>query len=183
MKNTAFLFLIAIFSIVTSCKTQDFTRFSPKLVSDYSLNEEDLTKIQYYTSGEIILHKEDIDIHDSLKIRDGEILTKKEDITEKIVIPVNTPCTFEKFYDYGYNILVISFDLGNNKTLIFSKNLPCDCFSLSSVPGWDSNNIGTVSYEGKSYTTNNGNVFLNVKYKSIKKITNRSKVLKGRKIN
>ena len=164
---------------MSSCATQDFTRFSPKLVSDYNLSDKDLSKIQFYVSGEIVLRKEKSGLNDSLKIKNGEVITKKEDVLEKITIPINTPCTFES--RFTEDILTISFENGNDRTLFFAKNTIADCFSISAIE-WDDENTGKILYAGKLYLTNNGNVFLNIKAKSIRKITRRTKVVSGRKI-
>ena len=176
------LILFTAIAIITISCSPAKVAFSPSIKSNYNLNAENMRSVQFYVSSELVLYRE-VKNSDSVHILNGKLLFKSNNTTEKIIIKPNTPCVFENEIGNNGDILSISFEKGKNRNLYFIKN-EYGVYSLAAKT-WDSDNdnIGMLSYNDKYYFTGNGNTYLTIKSKTFRKIKNKQRVIKGRKIS
>ncbi len=178
--HSKILALILVSFSLTSC-TSEKIAFTPGIQNKHQFTELELKNIQFYTSEEIVLYNTKDYEHQS--IQGGTIVFSDNGSSETVIIPKNTPCILEKVIDDG-NMLVLSFEYGGiGKQLYFTNNNNV-CYSLSAKEWTDVNGVmvGKLKYANKHYKTNAGNVFLTVKVKSIKHISNRERLIKGRTV-
>lgn len=91
--------------------------FTEDIKKEYSLeNVENMKKVQFYTSTTIVLEKS-IMRGGKPTTEDGTLVTSKNKIQDRIIIPLNTKCIFDT-YDANGNVN-IRFELGNGKTIKF----------------------------------------------------------------
>lgn len=171
MKYTKILFL-SLFLMSCVAKKVPFTS---DIQNQYNFSEEKLKKVQFYTSDEIVLvqTKSDGDV----SVVDGKLIVRNEKDVEKIIIKKNTPCVLEKVVDN--NKFLYSFEYGHNRVLLFGNDAS-GYYSLMARE-WK-NKVGELSYTNKTYLTVNGDVFLLIKMKNLKKLKGRQRTVKGRKV-
>ncbi len=160
--------------------TIENSAFLSQMITDYSLNQEDLKNIQFYTSHDIILYKQDS--VNNISISKGTLLVNKLSNSKEIVIKAMTPCLFIR----GNNKeITVEFD--NNVILNFVKQ-SCKC-NLSDkkyyfgAQKWI-DNIGIVKVNGVLYKAlgTSGQAYLTFDKKSLKNSTSESLTLKGKRI-
>lgn len=165
--------LILLCVILHSCASK--VPFTSDLQSNYQFPEAKLKKIQFYTSGEIVLIQTKTD--GDVTVSDGKLIVKSEKSFEKIIVKKNTPCILEQVVDN--NKFLFSFEYGEGRVLLFGNN-STGYFSLMSKD-W-TNKTGLINYANKKYLTTNGDVFLNVKLRKLKQLKGRERTVRGRKI-
>lgn len=170
MKN---LSIIIVAILISSCSQK--TAFTSGLQNKYNFSEAQLKKVQFYTSGEIILVQTKQD--GNVKIFDGKLVIINSKDMEKIIIPKNTKCVLEEVVDS--HKLIVSFEFGDGKILLFGNNSD-GCFSLMSKD-WI-NGIATIHYANKNYVTQNGNIFLTIEARKLNKLKAKERIVKGRAI-
>jgi len=177
MKNYTFLLLFSIMFLFFSCA--DKVAFTYDLKKEYGLREKALQKIQFYTSSEIVLLQSGN--NSILKTQKGEILINATRNTNRIMIKKNTPCTIEKTLDTLDSRVVVSFEVGENKTLLFGVNQSNGYYSLL-AKGWRGN-VGTVEYENSTYeTVSGGAAILLVKLKKLNQSNGKERTLSGKRL-
>ncbi len=159
--------------LLQSCATK--VPFTSDLQKEYQFPESKLKRVQFYTSGEIVLTETKTD--GDVTVTDGKVYVKSEHQVEKIILKKNTPCVLEQVIDN--NKFLFSFEYGENRVLLFG-NASTGYFSLM-AKDWK-NKIGTISYAGKRYVTTNGDVFLNIKLRKLNQLKGRQRTVKGRKV-
>lgn len=129
--------------------------FSSTLIRDYQFDNEALSKIQFYLSDDLILHRQlsqgesTID-RGRISIRDGRRV-------EEIVFKEGTPGVF--VFSPGDNKLAISFERGEDRYLIFgpssrsgrNRNTSDGIYGLLAKE-WQ-RDYGVVTYDGKEFFT------------------------------
>lgn len=158
---------------LTSCAQR--VAFTSDIQNQYNFSENTLKKVQFYTSGEIVLIK--IKQDGDVDIQDGKLYIKDEKNCEKIIIKKGTPCILEKVIDK--NKFLFSFEFGDDKYLAFG-NTSTGCYSLL-AKDWKSG-AGTIKYANKTYATDDGDVYLTVKIKKLNKLKSKERTVKGRKV-
>jgi hypothetical protein len=157
--------------------------FTEDIKKEYSLeNAENMKKVQFYTSTTIMLEKS-ITRGSKAKTEDGTLVTSKNKIQDRIIIPVNTKCIFDS-YDENGNVN-IRFELGPNKTIKFGvreNQVTGRYYFIAS--NWDYEKGGEVNYGGEIYyaSSNSGNAFLLVVIKKLQKTKRKDRVVKGLKV-
>lgn len=176
-----YLFILLILFIVFSCGVK--VPFTEDIKKEYSLeNVENMKKVQFYSSTTIVLEKS-ILRGGKPKTEDGTLVTSKNKIQDRIIIPLNTKCIFDS-YDANGNVN-IRFELGSGKTLKFGireNQVTGRYYFVAS--NWDYEKGGEVQYGGETYyaTSNSGNAFLLVVIKKLQKTRRKDRVVKGLKV-
>ena len=165
--------LILIVAVFSSCSRK--VAFTSNIQNEYKFSEDNLKKIQFYTSDEIVLVRTKKE--GNVTVEQGTLLIKNEDNVEKIIIKKNTPCVLEKVIDN--NKFLYSFEYGANRVLLFGNDSN-GYYSLMAKE-WK-NKVGEVKYTDKSYLTVNGNVYLLIKVKNLRKLKGRQRTVKGVKV-
>ena len=94
-----------------------------------------------------------------------------------IIIKKNTPCVLEEIVDK--NKFLYSFEYGDNRVVLFGND-KSGYYSLMAKE-WK-NKVGEITYANKKYLTVNGDVYLKIKVKNLKKLKGKQRTVKGRKI-
>jgi len=164
----AILFLLVILLSSCSFKKVAFT-------NDKSFSQDKLKKIQFYTSDEIVLiqTKQEGDV----SVSDGKMVITNKKNVEAVIIRKGTPCVLEEII--GSNSMLFSFEQGDGRVLLFG-NTGGGCFSLMAKE-WNGKN-GTLPYAGKTYNTNSGNVYLEIKVKNLRQLKGKVRTVGGRKL-
>lgn len=140
------------------------------------LSETSLKKVQFYTSGEIVLYKTKEDGEAS--VSDGIVLIQNKKDCEKIVIPSGTPCILERVIDDKK--LLFSFEVGDGKFIAFGTGNG-ESYSLLAKE-WEGTS-GSLKYGNKIYNTQSGEIYLNIKLRKLNRLKSRERIIKGKKIN
>lgn len=161
--------------------TVEHSTFLSQMISDYSLSQEDLKNIQFYTSHDIILYKQNS--VDDISISKGTLLIDKVSDSKEIIIKAMTPCLFIRGNDKE---ITVEFD--NNVVLNFVKQ-SCTCATTDKkyylgAKKWIGK-IGTLSVNGILYQAlrTSGEAYLTIDKKSLEKDTRESITLKGKTIH
>ena len=165
--------ILALSLCLTSCRTT--VPFTSSTKENCGLSDEQLKSIQFYTSKQITLYK--IKQESSAKITNGKIVVSDKKDAETIIIPKGTPCVLVQTMT---NVLLLSFEYGDGKLLAFGT-ASGGAYMLM-AKDWDGNQ-GTLEYGHRMYLTNDGEAFLKVNMKSIKRERNRHRVVQGRTLN
>jgi|688.fasta_scaffold45222_2 hypothetical protein len=176
-KSLAFLFVTSI--LISSCA--NFVPFTSSLQKQYNLKDEDLNKIQFYNSDDIVLYK-DVSSSGRPTIKGGKIKVidgrEVEEITIKGMtkgVAINNENMVKK--------LGVSFEINDNYFLSFGENPKFNNKYCLFASNW-SNNIGEITYNGEKYNTpaQSGRVYLLINVKKLQKLDSNTRIAKGRKI-
>lgn len=176
MKQLLFLSLTILF--LTSCAQR--VPFTNKLKEDFDLTPEKLTQVQFFTSSNIILEKSQSTGNQGTGT-DGSLVVNSSKTQDRIIIPGNTKCTFEKLGEN--NEIYVRFELGTGRVLKFAARPTQTSGNYYLVADWK-NGGGTVEYGGEKYTVASGgsSAYLQVLLKNFKKTKRKDRVVKGMKV-
>ncbi|MCS6819141.1 MAG: hypothetical protein RMJ53_03255 [Chitinophagales bacterium] len=171
------IFSVVLVAALSSCK--NLVPYTESLRQKYNWNENQIKKIQFYNSRQIILQrqleKDEIAIEGGkIKIRDGKKI-------EEIIIKRHTPGVAVSIP--SRDRLEISFEKDDNHYLRFGVN-PNEGKKFSLLASEWNNGIGKITYHGKTYYTSPdaAYVFLMVDLRKIDRIELNQRVARGRKV-
>jgi len=172
------LFCIAVIVVIILSSCADKVAFTSDLKAEYNLGEKAMKKIQFYTSEEIVLVQSGGNSY--LKTHEGKVILNTTSNTNKIVIKQYTPCTVERVTDSINDKLVLSFEVGENKTLLFGVN-QSGTYSLLAKK-WEQGE-GILEYDGGYYSAiNGGSTVLLVELKKLNQSKSRERTLSGKRL-
>jgi len=171
--------LLVIFFLLSSC-TKNLVPYSGYLKEQHGWNKNDVERIQFYTSKDIVLYRDATG--SDTKIENGSIKIKDGRKVEEIVIKAGTPGVAvwqDKEQRYG-----VSFDSSDDQFLTFGPNPDKRKRYYLMASEWDGK-IGYVTYNGRKYKTNtqSTDAILLVDLKKMKKYNVNSYTAKGRTVN
>jgi hypothetical protein len=153
--------------------------FTHDLRQIHNLNNEDLLQLEYYLAEPIVLYRSDVSGGSTISGR--KLISQGDSVVDEIVVEEGTRGVA---VDAGENWLAISFEQGAS-ALPFSSDEAhraewSGTYSLSGS-NWD-NGIGTVEYDGKSYSAIRGSGFayLLIDKESLSKVVKNKRSLEGR---
>lgn len=181
MKNIKLLlclFMAATF--LTSC-TARLSPFTKTLYEDNAWSEDDLKRIQFYLSKEIIIYRQ-LKNSDT-RITSGKILSKDGRQVEEIIIKKRTPGVFE-FQRDSTDHFAISFDTGG-QYLMFAPNPKMNNKYTLRAKEWKRGGKGIVTYGEEEFTAipGSGYATLLVDLKKAQNTSIKSRRAKGRRVN
>jgi hypothetical protein len=166
MKKIVGLLLIVVVIFSSSCRVL----FTEQLRQKAENQNIDLTKIQFYNSDKIVLSR--TLASSEVSLASGKVTFQNGIYTEIIKINKNTRGKCDMV---GSNILNISFEIGNNRSLVFENNFnnyqlkPTNCKIVKRTSTTLNTNSGkgqpltqqvvknvnecTLNYDGKVYQT------------------------------
>lgn len=171
------LIMIAVLGLfMASCASK--VPFTESVKKEYNLNEENLKKVQFYTSSTIILTKSATQGNNEISV-DGKIVSNQQDESNRLFIYPNTKCIFEKYGPAGE--VFIRFEVGPAKTLKFVLRQQANGKYYLDA-NWKAN--GEVEYGNEKYyiDSKSGNAFLLVAIRKMKKTKRKDRVVKGIKV-
>jgi hypothetical protein len=177
MKVFALLFGLLV---LVSCGTQ--TALNQSIREEFNLNtEQDLRKVQFYTSNLIILEKS-ASTGNKETGDDGSLVKNSKKEENRVIIPVNTKGVFDGLGPNGE--LMIRFELGSGKTLLFNPKANNPEGKYYIVADWTDSKGGKITYGEETYyaVSTSSQVYLEVMLKKLQKTKRKDRYVKGMKV-
>lgn len=157
------------------------TPFTERLYEQNRWTQEDLKRIQFYVSNDIVLRR-DFASTDS-RIEGGTIRIEGGKQIEEVVIKSGTPGVF--LFSPKSERFAISFEEGSDdRYLMFGPSPRADGRFVLLASDWERRQ-GTVTYEGRRFNVDTESAYasLLVDLKRSNSIAKKSRVASGRKVN
>ena len=181
-KNQFYLFsILAVTVSLFSSGCASLVPFTSSLQRQYNIKDQDLNKIQFYNSDDILLYK-DVSSSGRPTIEGGKIKVIDGREVEEITIKGLTKGIVANS-DMNARKMAVSFEINDNYYLSFGENPKFNNKFCLFASNW-SNNLGEVTYNGEKYNTptQSGKVYLLVDVRKLQKLNTKTRVAKGRKI-
>ncbi|MEN0002927.1 MAG: hypothetical protein AAF798_02240 [Bacteroidota bacterium] len=177
VKNIFFLLFALFFLASCSPKLSPFTQ---ELYNGSEWKEEDLKKIQFYLSDDIVLRRQISD--GSSEIISGEIKIVNGKEVEEVVIEEGTPGIL--LFMPKKNRFAISFEDSDARYLVFGPNPRASNRYVLMASEWNRKS-GIVTYEEKKYRVDSQSAFstLMVDLEKIRKVDVNSRRAEGRRVD
>ncbi len=175
-----FLFLMFSVSLFSSC-APTLSPFTQRLYDNYRWTDEELKRIQFYVSDDIVMRRELGS--GSTEIISGKVRVVNGRQVEEIVIRRGTPGIL--LFKPKENRFAVSFeDGGEERFLLFGPNPKASDRYVLLASEWRKNG-GTVTYDGRKFDVAVNDAFagLMVDLKKFNKLSMESRTAGGRKIN
>lgn len=179
MKIVSILVILLVFA---SCATK--IPYTSKIKEDFALTDDKLKKVQFYSSRMIILERKEQAETTATTGQSGDLVVSSSSLSERIVIPANTKCVFEKFGETG--AVLIRFETGAGRTLTFAERTGGAAGSgrFYLQADWKGGR-GELDYGGAVYFAVSGSesAYLMVKLKQWQRNRRKDRVVKGMKVS
>lgn len=154
--------------------------FTKSLYEERNWSEEELKRVQFYVSEDIVLRRELAG--NSFEVLAGEIKIVDGRKVEEILIKKGTPGGF--VFSPKANRLAISFESSDQRYLIFGPNPKTGGRFVLLASDWNRYQ-GKVTYEGQKYNVSSRSAYaaLMVDLKKIRKTSVSSRTARGRKVS
>lgn len=156
--------------------------YTNQLKNDFNLDSErDIKKVQFYISATIILQKSKSSGNQGTA-DNGALVTSSSKEQNRIIIPVNSKCVFER---YGENDeLIVRFETGVGKTLTFSVKPGQATSKYYLIADWNQEKGGQITYGNETFyaTPSSGGAYLQVVLKKLQKTKHKDRIVKGMKV-
>ena len=172
MKNI-FLYLTILIAASACTTPQRLVPFTSSVQRDTGLSNEQLKKVQFYTSSRIVLYRQ---IGKSTtEVISGEIKIIDGKEVEQIVIKENTPGIVVS--NTTGNRLAISFEAGQDRAIIFGSVKQRRGAYTILARDWEGN-AAIIDYDGKEYRlapqSSNAILLVNLKKLNARKVKYRT---------
>ncbi|MEM6395813.1 MAG: hypothetical protein AAF741_05665 [Bacteroidota bacterium] len=173
------LYLTLIIPFLTACGPR-LSPYTQRLYEDQGWNENDLRRIQFYLSEDLVLSREARG--GSSTITRGQIKIVDGREVEQVVIKRNTPGVF--LFSPRENRMAVSFESSDDLFLIFGPNPRTGNRYTLRGSEWNRSG-GKVTYAGQEWFVGGGDAlaFLRVAIKRQRNRDVNSRVAGGRKID
>lgn len=167
---------VGILLCLSSCA--NLVPLTSQMIEKNKWSNEDLKKIQYYTSGNITLQK--ISSQSGSNIEGGVIKEESQKAVTEVFIKENTKGVAVGVTDLKLNL---SFEQDDNHFLTFGANPDRNGYFVLLASEWK-DKIGKVTYAGEKYYTSpeSSNVVLLVNMQKIKKLNIQQRTAGGREV-
>jgi hypothetical protein len=174
-KFFAFAFLTVL---LASCGQK--VAYTDALKEEFDLTPTNLTKIQFFTSSQIILERNAESGNQSTG-SDGALVVNSSKTQDRIIIPTNTKCVFEKVGTS--NDIQVRFEVGTGKILKFATRPTQTTGRYYLVADWK-NNVGTLEYGNETYTLASGSssAYLQVVLRKLQRTKRKDRIVRGMKV-
>ncbi|MFT5997911.1 MAG: hypothetical protein ACI81P_000356 [Neolewinella sp.] len=176
---TRILTALAIFTIFFSSCGPKLSPLTQRLVDDQSWSEDELKRIQFYLSEDLVLTRELRD--GKSEIRNGQVKIIDGREVEQIVFKRNTPGVF--VFSPKTQRIAVSFERNDEDFLVFGPNPKAGNRYVIMAADWNRRN-GSVSYAGKKWRVNSSDAYasLMIPLKRLRSKDVNGKVVGGRKL-
>ncbi|MFN4081914.1 MAG: hypothetical protein ACK4NS_13530 [Saprospiraceae bacterium] len=176
-------FWIAISAFLGVSCSPRLSVMTDRLYRDQRFSDNDLRKIQFYLSEDIVLYRDALAESEG-EIRDGEIRLRRSSKAERIVIRSGTPGVF--LFRPKDDHLAISFEEGGDKKnprfLVFGPNAKNGGQYMLLAKKWERSGA-TVTYGGQQYSLSSQVVpRLMVSLRQTNKSAIKTRTARGRRI-
>ena len=175
--NLLILFAASLM-LFTSCAR--LTYFTEDLYDQQSWSEEELKRIQFYISQDVVLKRELTG--GKSEIISGKIKVENGNRIEEVVIPKGTPGVF--LFSPKPDRFAIAFDEeGDKRYLMFGPSPKYSDRFVMLASNWNRRS-GKVTYDGKQWRVGSDDAYaaLMVDLKKVDRYDKNSRVAKGRKV-
>lgn len=181
--NFSKLFYLAILGLFlfNSCGPK-LTPFTQDLYEEQQWSDDELKRIQFYTSEDIVLYRELT--RGESEIVSGEIKIRNGKKVDEVVIKEGTPGVL--LFRPKEDKFAVSFEADNDdRYLVFGASSKRGGQYRLQAKDWKRRRSGKVTYEGKTYTTSSESAYatLLVDLKRIRETKVQSRVAKGRTVD
>jgi hypothetical protein len=169
-----------ILSILSSC-SPELRPFTSKLLTEGSWSDNELKKIQFYLSDDIVINR--VLTEGSSEITSGSIKIVKGEKIEEVRIPRGTPGVF--LFRAKEDNFAIGFDANSDKRyLMFGANPKKQGTYVLLASEWKDRQ-GKVRFDDKFYFTDTNSAWANlmVDLRKIRKVEVASRTVKGRRVD
>ena len=176
--NRITLSLIVLVVSFASCSPK--IQFTQAVKEQNQLTEEEMKKLQFYTSADIVLQRNQKDESDK-DTDDGELVITSGSSSDQVIIPAGTPGIVVGAKTE--NTMMVRFEPGEGKYLVFgdprNRKGP---YQL--IPEGEKGGKKYVTYAGKKYSLSGTSeyVSLTFKMKRLNKVRRDERVVKGMKL-
>lgn len=180
MNRSVRTFIAIILCILfASCSNQSLKYFDQRMIDEYGWTEDEIKKIQFFTSEDIVLWRELA--NNETTISNGQIRIDKNSRIEEVIIKRNTPGVV--VFIPKFNKYAVSFD-PDGKYLMFGKSKKRNNRYVLLAKDWD-RQYGKVTYGDHIYNTKSSSAFasLLVDIKRAGQVRKKSKNARGRIVN
>ncbi|MDA9563086.1 hypothetical protein N9R81_00260 [Flavobacteriales bacterium] len=176
--NRMFLLLVVVVASLSSCAPK--MQFTQAVKEQNKLTDDELKKLQFYTSGDIVLQRNER--ADSGKETDGgELIITSGTSTDQVIIPEGTPGIVVG--TKGANQMLVRFEPGEEKYLLFGDaSNRKGAYQL--IPEGVKGGKKYVSYAGSKYSISGTSEYVSLmfKMKRLNKVRKDQRVVKGMKL-
>ena len=168
-------------SVMMLASCASLTPLTENLKQNNSLTTDQLKHIQFYLSDDIMIQR---------KLKDGantEIAAGKVKIingerVEEVIFKAGTPGVLMAVP--SDNKLAVSFEDGDNRTLMFIPNPARNGKFVLAATDWK-NGVGKLTYDGREFYCNpeSGNAYLEIDLKKLHKVQHEVRKASGRKVD
>lgn len=164
--------------MLTGCGVK--VAYTDALKEQYDLSPENLMKVQFYTSSVIILEKSSTSGNQTTG-NDGALVSNTAKTQDRIIIPANTKCVFEKAGPN--NEVIVRFEIGTGKTLSFATRPTQTSGKYWLVAEWKEKG-GSINYGNETYNVQSGgsSAYLMVVQKKLQRTKRKDRIVKGMKV-
>ncbi|HRP52574.1 MAG TPA: hypothetical protein PLI97_03605 [Fluviicola sp.] len=164
--------------VMSSCS--QIIAYTDQVKEQFDLTPENMTKVQFYTSTNIILEKSKSSGNQTTGTS-GELVVNSSKTQDRIIIPTNTRGVFEKMG--ANNEVIVRFELGSGRVIKFATRPTQTSGKYYLVADWTKNG-GTLEYGNETYNVSSGgsSAFLQVRLKKMQRITRKDRIVKGMKV-
>lgn len=179
MNSFKFLFAITVIALGLSSCGKDLRYFTQNMQNEFDWSENDLRRIQFYLSEDIILERSKRG--GRTQIKNGQIEVRDDGRVEEIKFKKGTPGTV--VFSPKQDRVAVSFEEGADKFLMFGPNKKANGRYVLLAKDWDKNK-GEISYDGKTYWTTSESAYaaLLVQIKNGQDVVYRSRKADGRRV-
>ncbi len=178
IKNALLFLTLGLF--MTSC-APTLRPFTQNLYDDYRWTENDLKKIQFYLSDDIVMSRQSNSGRS--EINGGEIKVVEGKNIEEVIIPKGTPGVF--LFSPKSDRFAVSFEANNDELyLMFGPSPKAGDRYVLLASEWKKRR-GKVTYGGKKWRVNYNGAWagLMIDLKKIKKVSVSKSKAKGRTVD
>ncbi len=179
MSNRIFWGACVALTIFTGC-TPQLSYFTEGLYENYAWTEDELRRVQFYLSDDIVLRREFKG--SKSEISSGEIKVVDGKKVEEVVIRKGTPGVF--LFSPKQDRLAVSFEADNDRYLMFGPNPKLDDRFALLAKDWR-RRAGAVTYDGRLWRVGSESAYasLMVNLKKVRKINVDSRTATGRTVD
>jgi hypothetical protein len=176
-----FFALVVSILFLSSCAVKE--AYTKELKEKLSIDTDaEMRKLQFYTSGTIILEEVLSGTQEFKTDANGVIIPNSTKVKEKIIIPANTKCIFDEFGEKDK--IMVRFEEGKEKTLTFDVKPNNKRYYLDLDPnqaGGPKIKYGKKTYKVDLLNSGGTSVYLLIK-KTNQQTRTRGRVVRGMKV-
>lgn len=177
--KTQLLFFLASIAVVLSSCSSNYKYFTEDLYDEYRWSNEELERIQFYVSEDIVLYSELAG--EDARISDGKIRVIDGREVEEVLIEKGTPGVFVQ--SPKKDRFAISFEDDPANFLMFGPNPKANGRFVLLAKEWN-RRTGKVSYADRVWSTSSASAYsaLMVDIKLAKKTRYKTKKAEGKRV-